>query len=96
MKVSYCMKCRKEVGEDIKQCECGCKMFAFGESGYFKFNEEGNIVCKCGSEKFRRGSHIDYSNKAVNNYVCLNCNTLIGTESYRDEEDPMYWGMEEM
>lgn len=95
MKVSYCMKCRKEVDKDIEQCECGCKMFAFGENGDFKFNKEGNIVCKCGSEKFIRGSHIDYSNKAVNNYICLNCNTFIGTESYRNEEDPMYWGMEE-
>jgi acetone carboxylase gamma subunit len=74
------MNCKKEVSEDVKECECGSKFFAFGEK--FHFGENG-IVCDCGNDKFRGNMHMDYTHKAVNNYVCTQCGNPVGTESYR-------------
>lgn len=89
MKKSFCMNCLKEVGEDIKKCECGGLFFVYGEN--FHFDKNG-VVCDCGSSKFKSGMHLDYREKAVNSYSCCNCGNVIGTESYRDKEDLMYWG----
>jgi hypothetical protein len=87
MTVSYCIKCEKEVDDEIKQCKCGCKMFVYGNRGEFSIDDEGNVICKCGSKKFKRNMHLDYTGKAVNNYTCMECGTPVSTESYRDEEE---------
>lgn len=85
MSVSYCMKCKREVDDEIKQCECGCKMFVYGNRGEFSINDKGNVICKCGNETFKKDMHLDYTDKAVNNYTCMKCGTHVSTESYRDE-----------
>lgn len=85
---SYCMNCRNEVNENTKKCECGGTFFVFGDN--FHFNKEG-IVCNCGCHKFNRFMHLDYKDKSVNNFACNDCGNSIGTESYRDKEDMMYW-----
>ncbi len=87
MKKSYCMKCKKEVGEEITQCECGSRSFVFGANLLF---EDDQIKCKCGNTKFKNTMHMDFTNKAVSNYVC-GCGNVIGTEYYRSEEEMMYW-----
>ena len=84
----YCVQCKKEVPNDTKQCECGCRTFAFGS---IKINEEGKLTCICGNESLRSTCHMDYKDKAVNSYQCTSCGAGIGTEYYRDAEDMMYW-----
>lgn len=84
MSKSYCMNCKKEVEENIKECECGSKFFVYG----YKFTLGKNgIICNCGSDKFTRNMHMNYVDKSVNNYVCIKCKNSIGTEYYRNEED---------
>ncbi|WP_142415447.1 hypothetical protein [Hathewaya massiliensis] len=89
MSKSYCMRCKKEVSETTIECECGGRFFVYGDN--FHLGEKG-VVCDCGSDKFKSGAHIDCTDKAINNYICTNCGNLIGTESYRSEEDMMRWG----
>ncbi len=89
MNKSYCVQCKKEVSEDTKQCECGCRTFAFGS---IKVSEEGKLTCVCGNEMFQHTCHMDYADKATSSYQCTACGAGIGTEYYRDAEDMMYWG----
>lgn len=88
MNKSYCLKCKKEVSEDTKECECGNKSFIYGAK--FHLDEVG-VVCDCGNNKFNSNMHIDYKDKSATNYKCTKCGNPIGTETYRDEEDLMYW-----
>lgn len=88
MSKSYCMKCKNEVNKDTQRCECGGKFFAYGDK--FHLGEKG-IVCDCGNDKFKSNMHMDFNDKAVTGYVCTQCSNPISTESYRDEEDLMYW-----
>ena len=48
-------------------------------------------MCDCGSELFKNVFHLDYTDKAVNNFVCAKCNNQVGTESYRSDEAKAYW-----
>jgi len=84
---SYCTKCLKEVSSEIEKCECGGNNFAFGDLQI----KDGRILCKCGNDKFNRGMHMDFTNKATTTMVCTECGNVCGTEYYRDEEDMMYW-----
>ena len=89
--ISFCAKCKKEVDNEIEQCVCGCRTFAFG---YLKV-ENGKILCRCGNAKFKPVSHIDYSDKATTTLVCNECGKKSGKEYYRDKDDLMYWEDEE-
>lgn len=41
-------------------------------------NAEGHVVCKCGrDDNFSMVAHIDYTDKAVTNYVCKSCGNPI-------------------
>lgn len=86
-----CMKCKKEVEEKtVGICPhegCGGKTFVYSDND-FSFNEEGGVVCPCGSKEFERFMHMDFTDKYVNNYKC-ECGNIIGTEGYRDKEDSM-------
>ncbi len=85
---SYCMKCKQEVTEETQEHECGGRQFVFGKV----IPGEKGFVCECGNDQFKSGVHLDYSHKAVNNYRCVKCGNVIGTEYYRDAESMMYWG----
>lgn len=87
-KISICINCLKIVGEDIKKCECGGYNFAYGNLKI----EEGKILCKCGNGQFRRGTHMDCTDKAITSLICTNCGNVCGTEYYRTEKDLIYWG----
>lgn len=86
MTKSYCLSCKEEVSQDTEKCECGGQYFVFGND--FSFNDKG-VVCDCGSDEFNTIMHMDYTDKAVNNFVCVKCNNRIGTEYYRSEDDLM-------
>ena len=88
-KKSYCVQCKKEVLSDTKQCECGCRTFAFGS---VKVNEDGKLTCVCGNESLRQSCHMDFKNKATTTYQCTVCGATIGKEYYRDAKGMMYWG----
>lgn len=88
MSKSFCMGCKKEVNEDLEKCDCGAKRFVYGDN--FELGENG-VICGCGSDKFRTNMHMDYKHKSVNNYVCTECGSSVGIETYRSEEDLMYW-----
>jgi len=85
---SFCTKCLKEVSNDTEKCECGGHNFAFGDLKV----EDNKILCKCGNDQFRRGMHMDCTNKATTTLICTECGNVCGTEYYRDKEDMMYWG----
>lgn len=85
--IKYCLECKKELNKDVEQCECGSKTFIFGEK--FHFGEKG-VVCDCGNDKFKTVMNMDYTNKAINNYVCTKCGNPVGVESYRSEEEMIF------
>ena len=89
MQRSFCLNCKKEVKSDAKKCECGGESFAFGETLQVI---NGEIQCKCGSNKINRGMHMDYTDKYVNSGCCVTCGAAIGIETYRDKGSMMYWG----
>lgn len=92
MAISFCLKCKKEVSDTLELCECGSTSFVYcNEKKVFTFDDEGNVVCQCGESNFKRGMHLDYTNKSDTTYTCANCSCVIGVESYRDEESRMYW-----
>ena len=80
----YCMNCRQEVDRETTECECGGKYFVYGEKVNFK---DGKVTCDCGSStNFQLNVHMNYENKSVKNYICTQCNNVVGTVSYRDNE----------
>lgn len=89
----YCMKCKTEVEEAHEgicpQENCECKTFVFADNNDITFNEQGAVVCQCGSVEFKNTLHMDLTTKYVNNYQCCGCGRTIGTEGYRDPGDPM-------
>jgi len=89
--ISFCVRCKKQVDNEVEQCECSCRTFAFGD---LKVEDE-KILCRCGSASFNRVSHIDYSDKATTTLTCRECGKICGTEYYRDKDDLMYWEDEE-
>ena len=88
MKKSYCANCKKEVSEDMKKCDCGSRVFIFGD---IKMDEENHATCACGSQTFKQTMHLDYTDKAVTYYQCTECGCVNGKECYRNKEDRMYW-----
>ena len=89
MQKSYCVKCKKEVNQNVKKCKCGGERFAFGET--LKVTD-GKITCQCGCSSIKRGMHTDYTDKYVESGACSNCGKAIGIEAYRDNESMMFWG----
>lgn len=87
-KKSLCMQCKTEVNDEVKECECGCVTFVYGEN--FSFDNH-DVICNCGNKSFNRVMHMDYKDKYANNYSCSNCKNAIGVESYRTGEDKMLW-----
>ena len=87
-----CMLCDKEVDENIKQCDCGCKSFVYGN---VKKIENKNYCSVCGENSFTRYMHIDYSDKALNFYECEKCGNRIETIYYRSEKELLLWGGED-
>lgn len=45
--------------------------------------------------KWIRDFHINFADKAVDTFHCVNCNEAVTRTYYRDDEDMMYWGDEE-
>ena len=84
----YCVQCKKEVPNNAKQCECGCRTFAFGSVKVIN----GKLTCICGNESFRQSCHMDFKDKATTTYQCTECGAPIGKEYHRDAEGMMYWG----
>lgn len=91
MSKSYCMKCKKEVDENVTKCECNSVSFVYGDDFHF---EDKDVVCDCGSKNFKSSIHMDYSDRGVNNYICSSCSNPIGVETYRKPEDAFLWGEE--
>ena len=88
MSKSYCMRCKKRVSENTDKCECGSKSFIFGDKFHFTGK---SIVCDCGCDQFSMGFHADKTKSAITNYSCKECGNVVGIESFRSEEDLMYW-----
>lgn len=89
-KKSYCAKCKQEVSNDIKEHDCGCRIFLYGS---IKPDEEKGFVCsECGNAMMKFASHLDCTDKAVTTYTCTKCGAAIGKEYFRDAEDMAYWG----
>lgn len=84
--VKVCTKCFKEIDDKTRECECGGRRFIHGD---LKVEDE-RILCKCGNKTFKRGMHIDYTDKAVTSMVCRECNNEISDVYYRDEDDLMH------
>lgn len=85
---SFCVKCFREASGDTKECDCGCKTFAYGDLKV----EDGKILCQCGNGSFEQTWHLDYTDKAVTNLKCPKCGNMCGTEYYRSQEEMMMWG----
>lgn len=88
MTKSFCMNCKKEVEESVEICNCGGKVFVFGD---VKYDGKKDFLCSCGNEKFQSKSHIDFIEKSVTNYQCSECRNLIGIEAFRDQSSEMYF-----
>lgn len=87
-KKSFCIKCQKEVGNEVELCKCGGHNFAFGDLKIVN----NKIVCKCGNAIFKRGGHFDFTDRATTTMTCAKCGNVCGSEYYRTEDDLMYWG----
>ena len=83
----YCRKCNKELDETVSECGCGCRTFIFGALK----RENGKFTCVCGCEEFSFTMHMDFVEKAVDNYKCNKCGNIIGTEYYRGDEEKWLW-----
>lgn len=88
MAKSFCVQCKKEVSNDTKKCECGCRTFIFGN---VRVNEKGNLSCICGNESMKWAGHVDLTDKATTGYQCTVCGAGIGEEHYRDAREKRYW-----
>lgn len=77
--MKYCMKCRKENEENVKQCECGDKSFL---TGNITFTEKGFVCGVCGSHLFRKNGHMMMNPRYITTYQCNNCPNVIVTDVY--------------
>lgn len=84
---SFCTSCKKKVSNKTKKCKCGGHNFAFGDL----IVKDNQILCKCGNAEFKRGMHMDFTDKATTTFICIKCGNVCGTEYYRDAEDMMNW-----
>jgi hypothetical protein len=83
---SFCTKCLREVSEETQKCECGGTHFAFGKLKVV----ENKILCSCGSQEFKKTSHVDFAHKYSDTMMCK-CGNVCGVEGYRSEESMGYW-----
>lgn len=70
-------------------------MITKGDSEYYGIKESvsGDLVCdKCGGRTMKNTTHMDFSDRFVNDGYCPDCGNPISISTKRSKEDMAYWG----
>jgi hypothetical protein len=80
-----CFYCEKHLKE-YEQCDCekAKEKSAYITTNTIKVNN--NYVCKCGNDKMKMSSHIDFTKHYSYGYNCSKCGSSIGIQFEREYE----------
>lgn len=74
-----CLNCKKRLKEG-EHCSCSDdKVTIYGND--ISIDENGDVVCKCGSKKFTMNMHVNMSPKFYKSWICSKCGSLVGKET---------------